>query len=75
MTLVDLYNNDGEGQHEQVLSDGTGSSEDKETLKWAILIVDIYQFGYMIDRRKNMQHKVVDDLTTLEYIDEVIPQF
>jgi len=30
MTLVDLYN---VGSHEQVLSDGTGSSEDKETIK------------------------------------------
>jgi len=73
MTLVDLYNNDSEGQHEQVLSDGTGSSEDMETLKWAILTVDMYHYAYMIDRRKNMQLKVVDDLTTLEYIDEVIP--
>jgi len=39
MTLVDLYNNDSEEQHEQVLSDGTGSSDDKETLKWATLTV------------------------------------
>ena len=33
MTLVDLYNKDSEGQHEQILSDGTGSSDDKETMK------------------------------------------
>ena len=30
MTLVDLYNAES---HELVLSDGTGSSEDKDTIK------------------------------------------
>jgi len=35
MTLVDIYNNDNEGPHEQILSDGTDSSEDKETMRLA----------------------------------------
>lgn len=30
MTLVDLYNTES---NEQLLSDGTGSSEDRETIK------------------------------------------